>query len=1095
MIHTMRWFGPNDPVSLMDLRQAGCSGVVSALHQIPVGEAWSVPAIEERIRLIEADNHRYNPLKWLVVESLPVHEHIKKGLPDRDQYIKKYKQSLMNLAVCGIKTVCYNFMPVLDWSRTALDYTLPEGQKTLRFVWEDFALFDLYILKRPNAAIDYEPEIQESALQKFQSMTPDELAKLTDTVLLGLPGSEEAFDLAVFQDLLDEYRNIGDQQLRENLYYFIKEVAPTASQLGINLCIHPDDPPRPLLGLPRVVSTESDLEQLMAASPVRANGITFCTGSLGVRADNDLVKIIDRFGDRIHFVHLRTTRRESGTRNFHEAPHLNGDVDMYEVVKALVQEEQRREDNDEVPTQLPMRPDHGFQMLDDLHKKTYPGYSGIGRLKALAELRGLEMGIKRSLQLLLLVLGTCFGFSASADDGYRLWLKYDLIKNEAQRKVYAGAIKTIVSNPASPVMQSATAELQLGLQGLLGKSVAIQSTASGKAGNIILKFDLAEKLTNDEGYHLYKQGSDFVIAAKTDKGLLYGSFAFLRYVQTGQSLGKLDESSSPKIQLRMLNHWDNTNGSIERGYAGASLWKWFELPENLDPRYTDYARANASIGINSTVVNNVNASARFLTPEYLPKVQALANVFRPYGIKIFMSINFAAPRMLGGLGTSDPLDPKVRQWWADKTKEIYAAIPDFGGFLVKANSEGQPGPQDYGRNHADGANMLAEALAPFGGVVIWRAFVYKADPNGDRFKAAYEEFKPLDGTFKPNTMVQVKNGPIDFQPREPFSPLFGAMPKTPLAMEFQITQEYLGFSTNFVYLAPLFKECLDSDTYAKGKGSTVAKVVDGTLHGYDKTAMAGVANTGSDRNWTGHTMSQANWYAFGRLAWDHTLSSEAIAEEWTKMTLTQEPKALATITDLLLNSRENYVNFTTPLGLHHIMGESLHFGPQPWLAKSARPDWTAVYYHRAAADGIGFDRTKTGSNALAQYAPEVQAQWGDPDTCPLPYLLWFHHVAWDKKLSTGRTLWDELCHRYYEGTQSVARMQQDWATVKPAVDAELFADVAGRLAVQRREALWWRDACVLYFQEFSKMPIPAPYPKPKRTLEEIKEITATYQLR
>jgi mannonate dehydratase len=402
MIHTMRWFGPNDPVSLMDLRQAGCSGVVSALHQIPVGDVWTVPAIEQRIRIIERDNHRYTPLKWLVVESLPVHEHIKKGLPDRDQYIKKYKQSLMNLAICGIKTVCYNFMPVLDWSRTALDYTLPEGQKTLRFVWEDFALFDLYILERPNAAVDYEPEIQASALQKFQSLTPEEITHLTNTVLLGLPGSEEAFDLAVFQDLLNEYAHIGDQELRANLYYFIKEIAPTAQQLGINLCIHPDDPPRPLLGLPRVVSTESDLEQLMEASPIRANGITFCTGSLGVRADNDLVRMIERFGDRIHFVHLRATRREVGTRNFHEAPHLNGDVDMYEVVKALVQEEKRRtglatqDDDDRVPAQLPMRPDHGFQMLDDLHKKTYPGYSGIGRLKALAELRGLEMAIRRS---------------------------------------------------------------------------------------------------------------------------------------------------------------------------------------------------------------------------------------------------------------------------------------------------------------------------------------------------------------------------------------------------------------------------------------------------------------------------------------------------------------------------------------------------------------------------------------------------------------------------------------------------------------------------------------------------------------------------
>ncbi len=392
MIHTMRWFGPNDPVSLMYLRQAGCSGVVSALHQIPVGEVWPVIAIEERKRIIEADNHRYTLLKWLVVESLPVHEDIKKGRPGRDQYIKKYKQSLMNLAVCGIKTVCYNFMPVLDWSRTALDYTLPEGQKTLRFVWEDFALFDLYILKRPNAAADYEVEIQASALEKFQRMTAKEIATLTNTVLLGLPGSEEAFDLAGFQSLLDEYATIGDRELRNNLYYFIQEIAPAAAQLGIDLCIHPDDPPRPLLGLPRVVSTEDDLAQLMDASGYRANGITFCTGSLGVREDNDLVRIIERFGDRIHFVHLRTTRREPGTRNFHEAPHLNGDVDMYAVVKALIKEEEKREG--ESTSQLPLRPDHGFQMLDDLGKKTYPGYSAIGRLKALAELRGLEMAIR-----------------------------------------------------------------------------------------------------------------------------------------------------------------------------------------------------------------------------------------------------------------------------------------------------------------------------------------------------------------------------------------------------------------------------------------------------------------------------------------------------------------------------------------------------------------------------------------------------------------------------------------------------------------------------------------------------------------------------
>jgi len=393
----MRWFGPNDPVSLMDIRQAGCSGIVSALHQIPVGDIWSSQAIGERKRLIEEKNGQYSPLKWLVVESLPVHEDIKKGLPSRELYIDNYKKSLKNLAASGIKTVCYNFMPVLDWSRTSLDYEMPEGSKTLRFVWVDFAIFDLFILKRPNAEEDYEPETRIAAESKYQSMSSYQLSVLTNTVLLGLPGSEEAFDLNIFQSLLDQYAEIDDAQLRQNLYYFISQVAPVAQEAGINLCIHPDDPPRSLMGLPRVVSTESDFSQLMKASNVRANGITFCTGSLGVREDNNLPGMIEKFGDRIHFVHLRTTKREEGTRNFHEAPHLNGDVDMYEVVRALLKEEKRRKKAGYSDDSLPMRPDHGFQMLDDLQKKTYPGYSAIGRLKALAELRGLELGISRSL--------------------------------------------------------------------------------------------------------------------------------------------------------------------------------------------------------------------------------------------------------------------------------------------------------------------------------------------------------------------------------------------------------------------------------------------------------------------------------------------------------------------------------------------------------------------------------------------------------------------------------------------------------------------------------------------------------------------------
>lgn len=398
----MRWFGPNDPVSLMDIRQAGCTGVVSALHQIPVGEIWSVEAINERINIIEKDNDRYSTLKWLVVESLPVHEDIKKGLPSRDKIIENYKISLSNLAKCGIKTVCYNFMPVLDWSRTNLNHEMPDGSKALRFVWEDFAIFDLCILQRPNAEKDYEPSVIEAAKTKFASMSFDEVETLKNTALLGLPGSNEAFDLNTFQGLLDNYAHIGDAELRNNLYYFVQQVAPFAEQLGINLCIHPDDPPQPLLGLPRVVSTENDLEQLMNACDTRANGITFCTGSLGVRADNELAAMVRKFADRIHFLHLRTTKREENPKNFHEAAHLNGDVDMYEVVKAVIEEQNRRKKAGQEDYQIPMRPDHGHQMLDDLQegitkRKTYPGYSAIGRLKGLAEIRGLQMAIERNL--------------------------------------------------------------------------------------------------------------------------------------------------------------------------------------------------------------------------------------------------------------------------------------------------------------------------------------------------------------------------------------------------------------------------------------------------------------------------------------------------------------------------------------------------------------------------------------------------------------------------------------------------------------------------------------------------------------------------
>jgi alpha-glucuronidase len=583
-------------------------------------------------------------------------------------------------------------------------------------------------------------------------------------------------------------------------------------------------------------------------------------------------------------------------------------------------------------------------------------------------------------------------------------------------------------------------------------------------------------------------GATIIIAGNTDKGALYGVFHFLRLLQNGSSLKNLSIVSAPKIQHRILNHWDNLDRTVERGYAGFSIWDWHKLPDYIDPRYKDYARANASVGINGTVLTNVNANALVLTDQYLEKVAALANVFRPYGIKVYLTARFSAPIEIGGLKTADPLDTAVQGWWKRKTAAIYRFIPDFGGFLVKANSEGQPGPQNYGRNHADGANMLADAVAPNGGIVLWRAFVYSNETPEDRFKQAYNEFKPLDGSFRKNVVVQVKNGPIDFQPREPFHPLFGAMPKTPLAMEFQLTQEYLGFATHLVYLPSLFKEVLDADTYAKGAGSTVAEVVDGSLEGHALSAMAGVANIGNDRNWTGHPFGQANWYAYGRLAWDHTLTEEQLAEEWIRQTFGAQQALVDTIRKIMLTSHEALVNYMTPLGLHHIMGYGHHYGPAPWYDKAPRADWNPTYFHKADKDGIGFDRTAKGSNALAQYSPEVRKQYENVNTCPEEHLLWFHHVRWDHKMKSGRTLWEELCAKYYEGVNSVRAMQKSWNNMKPYVDAERFEQVRMLLAIQEKEAVWWRNSCLLYFQTFSGMPIPAQYEQPDKTLEYYKNL-------
>lgn len=704
--------------------------------------------------------------------------------------------------------------------------------------------------------------------------------------------------------------------------------------------------------------------------------------------------------------------------------------------------------------------------------------------------------MKKNLLILILVTINHLSF---ADDGSRLWLKYDLIKNVQQREQFSKHTKFIsVSNLKNEIISKASDELKTGIEGLLGKKIPLIIEAKNQTGGIILEVSNQQILTQnlaDGSFAIFAKGGNIVISSKTEVGVLYGSFELLRKIQTEQSLTNISIISSPKIKIRMLNHWDNANGTVERGYAGSSIWKWNELPFRIDPRYIAYARANASIGINATSINNVNASSRFLTAEYLEKIKAVADVLRPYGIKVFISVNFRSPRTLGGLKTSDPLDPEVRKWWNEKTKEIHQYIPDFGGYLVKANSEGEPGPQDYGRTHADGANMLAEAMKPFSGIVIWRAFVYNADPNGDRFKEGFEQFKPLDGKFDPKVIVQVKNGPIDFMPREPFHPMFGGFSNTPLAMEFQITQEYLGQSTHLTYLAPMFKECLDTDTYAKGKGSEVSKVIDGSLYNNQNSLMAGVANTGSDANWCGHPFNQANWYAFGRLAWDYTLSSEQIAKEWIGMTLTNDEKSKMQINDIMQKSLPTYISYTYPLGLHHMMGEGHHYGPEPWLSKAGRLDWTSVYYHRADSVGLGFDRTGKLSNALNLYSKQINDSWGNPDKCNLNYLLWFHHIPWNKKLSTGNTLWEELCYRYYNGVNQVKDLQEKWETVENQIDSETFQSVKGRLKIQEKEAIWWRDACVLYFKEYTKMPIPSSLTPPNRTLEDVKKITEIYHLR
>ena len=704
------------------------------------------------------------------------------------------------------------------------------------------------------------------------------------------------------------------------------------------------------------------------------------------------------------------------------------------------------------------------------------------------------MTAKRIFLWLLLLGLACSAPVALAEDGYDLWLRYRPLPAEWLEAYHRRTTEVIPGTP-SPTLDLAAAELSGGLGGLLGAAppVASQPSRDGsvifgtvKSSSLIAGMHLGLDRVGAAGYVIRSATlaghSVIAIAANEDIGVLYGTFHFLRLLQTHQSLEHLDIASAPRIQHRILDHWDNLDRTVERGYAGESIWDWHKLPDYLDPRYADYARACASLGINGTVPTNVNASAVSLTPAYLRKLAALADLFRPYGLRVYLTAVFSAPIEIGGLKTADPLDPGVRAWWRLKADEIYALIPDFGGFLVKANSEGQPGPQDYSRTHADGANMIADAVAPHGGIVMWRAFVYSQQQPDDRAKQAWDEFVPLDGKFRDNVVLQVKNGPIDFQPREPFHPLFGAMPRTPLMLEVQVTKEYLGFATHLVYLGPLFEETLRSDTYTRGKGSTVAKVIDGSLFGHSRTGIAGVANIGSDRNWTGSHFDQANWYVFGRLAWDPMLSSRDIAEEWVRMTFSNDPAFVTPVVAMMMGSREAAVDYMTPLGLHHQMARHTHYGPGPWVSGGKRADQTSVYFNRADAHGIGFDRTITGSNAVSQYSPEVAAQFGDLKRTPENLLLWFHHVPWDYKMQSGHTLWDELVIHYTHGVRTVSDMRHTWAGLAGGIDAERYAQVSTFLAIQEKEAQWWRDASIAYFRTFSQRPLPAGYAPPEHDL-------------
>lgn len=622
--------------------------------------------------------------------------------------------------------------------------------------------------------------------------------------------------------------------------------------------------------------------------------------------------------------------------------------------------------------------------------------------------------------------------TASADDGSALWLR-------AQHNKTKDIKASFDSKYRNTIVEKAADEINRYWHGNHVGLVVDKSLSNLKDG-----FRIA----------------DGEISAACPEGIYYGVHELLRRQEAG--LPMVSGDCIPAFGLRILNHWDNLDGTIERGYAGHSIWLWDEIEGKsaktmkcstaLREKIEAYARANASLGINGSVLNNVNASPKMLSTEYINKVKVIADILRQYGIKTYLSVNFASPMALGKLKTADPLNPKVAKWWKAKAKQIYSTIPDFGGFLVKANSEGQPGPGDYDRTHADGANMLADALRPYGGIVMWRCFVYGNKHKGeDRVKQAVTEFLPVDGEFRSNVILQAKNGPLDFQPREPYAPVFDEIKKTPLMAELQITQEYLGHSQHLVFLAPMWKEFF---SYVKPESMV---------------GIAGVANIGDDANWCGHHFAQANWYAFGRLAWNPSLSTEEIAREWLCQTFTREKAFVEPMTTVMAESREACVDYMMPLGLHHIFKADHHYGPEPDGNQAHFPEeWKPVYYHKATKEGVGFDRSSRGTNATSQYREPYRSLYDNVDTCPEEFLLWFHHLPWSYQLKNGRTLWGEMTYRYNRGVSAVESFVATWHQMRPYIDSQRYAEVDARLKSQEENAREWRDTCLNYFRQFAE---------------------------